>query len=437
MGRDFSVLQEFKQTGKPPLLGPQTSALPFNQSAFYFYLLFPMFVVSGESLLSSHYTLLLFYTAIYLFGAFQLRHQFKLRKILLLTAVMLTIMPQLMAQNRFVWNPSFLPPLIVATTLTLIWLIHAYSVKKIIFLTSCLSLALALSYSVAPFFIAVCLVSILFFKRRALAIFMGLGVSTLAFQLPTGVFELRHNFLLTKALLAGNFLAQERTGLTEKLHDFSFYFLTDMPILTGYLIIVSVAVLAIVWWWKISVPTHKNQFLLLLWLGGLTLLFSLVFKTSFQAHYIFPLAISILMIIASMPDKLYFLYLLFLSTYWLAPAVVSSYWAPARHNVRELTDCASNFCQQSAQPIFVAVQAGYHPYHNGPEFRYLFKRHGCQVKSIETEPQSARQMALVIDDSSYEHGKTQFNELTLLGPSQVMNTFTCSEKLQIIILQRE
>ncbi len=437
MGRDFSVLQEFKQTGKPPLLGPQTSALPFNQSAVYFYLLFPMFVLSGESLLSSHYTLLLFYTTIYLFGAFQLRHQLILRKIMLLDAVLLIIFPQLMEQNRFVWNPSFLSSLIVATTLTLMWLITSYSAKKVIFLTSCLSLALALSYSVAPFFIAICLVSFLFFKRKSLGIFLGLGISTLAFQLPTLVFELRHNFLLTKALLAGNFLVQERTGLLEKLHDFTFYFLTNVPILTGYLVLISVAVLAIFWWRKMSISTYKKQFLLLVSLTGLTLLFSLVFKTSFQAHYIFPLAVSILMIIAGMPDKLYFLYLLFLSTYWLAPTVVQSYWTPARHNMRELTDCANNFCRQSDQPIFVAVQASYHPYHNGPEFRYLFKRYGCQVRNIETDSQSARQMALVIDDASYEHNKTSFNELTLLGPSSVLDTFICSKGLEIIILQKK
>jgi len=38
-GRDMAVLQSWQNTGKIPLLGPQTSALPINQSAIYFYLL--------------------------------------------------------------------------------------------------------------------------------------------------------------------------------------------------------------------------------------------------------------------------------------------------------------------------------------------------------------------------------------------------------------
>lgn len=40
IGRDYLVLLEWYQSGKPPLLGPQNSAVPFNQSAFYFYLFF-------------------------------------------------------------------------------------------------------------------------------------------------------------------------------------------------------------------------------------------------------------------------------------------------------------------------------------------------------------------------------------------------------------
>ena len=53
IGRDFLALWQWKQTGKPPLLGPQTSALPFNQSAIYYYFLMPFYLISGQSIFST------------------------------------------------------------------------------------------------------------------------------------------------------------------------------------------------------------------------------------------------------------------------------------------------------------------------------------------------------------------------------------------------
>src|SRR5579859_1105498 len=49
MGRDSLALLDWAQTGKPPLLGPQTSALPFNQGAVYYYLLYPLFRLMQHS----------------------------------------------------------------------------------------------------------------------------------------------------------------------------------------------------------------------------------------------------------------------------------------------------------------------------------------------------------------------------------------------------
>ncbi len=49
LGRDFVVMQNWQRTGKPPLLGPQNSAMSFNQSAIYFYLLYPFYLITSGS----------------------------------------------------------------------------------------------------------------------------------------------------------------------------------------------------------------------------------------------------------------------------------------------------------------------------------------------------------------------------------------------------
>lgn len=58
MGRDLLVLWESWEHKKPFLLGPQNSALPFNQPALYFYSLYPAFLLTGMSLFTHTVTFL-------------------------------------------------------------------------------------------------------------------------------------------------------------------------------------------------------------------------------------------------------------------------------------------------------------------------------------------------------------------------------------------
>ncbi len=121
---------------------------------------------------------------------------------------------------------------------------------------------------------------------------------------------------------------------------------------------------------------------------------------------------------------------------WLQPAQIKSYFQPAARTYQQLETCFEKVCAQQKQPIFVSVQAQ-HKYHNGPEFRYLMIKHGCQVKHIETEANQAEQMAVVVDQSQYTHGKTSYDELSLFGQAKEEKVYHCPGDVQVHILSRK
>jgi len=67
LGRDLFVLQKWSNNLlKPPLLGPQTSVVSFNQSAIYFYYLFPFFLLMSHSVYSTLVASIMLYISILL-----------------------------------------------------------------------------------------------------------------------------------------------------------------------------------------------------------------------------------------------------------------------------------------------------------------------------------------------------------------------------------
>jgi len=105
-GRDLLALYRWQETSKPPLLGPRTSVLPFNQSALYFYLLYPLFLLTNHSLFSTIYTVIIFYLIFLLAGIFFLKKRSRLLEILVIVWFLIAIHPQFILQHRHVWNPS-------------------------------------------------------------------------------------------------------------------------------------------------------------------------------------------------------------------------------------------------------------------------------------------------------------------------------------------
>lgn len=434
IGRDFLVLWQWRETGKPPLLGPQTSALPFNQSAIYFYLLFPFYWLSGGSVYASLYAYLFVYLAAFALGLYALRAWPRLERSLLLVFLLITVHPEYIVQGRFVWNPSFVTPALLAAFYSLmVYLEQKHPQPWLLFLAALgLSAATAFSYSALPALIA--LSAYLLYRRPQLwrQWLPQLVLAMLLVNLPTLVFELRHQFLLSKMLLFGEAASHAGnefwTRLTRLL---TFVFSTHW----SYGLAATVATAYFAW------RSHKyepNRFLVGAGVVlGLTFILTIFAPVSVHSHYIFPV-LSLLFVLLSFlrPAYLYllgvFFYVVFLTT-----ALRLDFFAPARHSVSELQACAAAFCQAHPDPLFVSNQSAHHPYHNAMEWQYLLSASGCQLRQITEQPTAAELMAVVVDDDVYVHGQTAYHELTLFGSSQELSRFICQDDLELVLLQRQ
>src|SRR3989339_823435 len=308
MGRDLLVLQDWMETGKPPLLGPQTSSLPINQSAIYFYLLMPGFLLFNGSPMALLYTNAFIYISFFLGGLWFLRGNKKMQMALLGFFLLVTISPQYIIQSRFVWNPSFTTPLLATALISFYLLTQKFSQKLMIVFVATLAIAISFSYSMAPAFIGI---------------------------------------------------------------------------------------------------------------------------------YIFGFTTLLFLCIASLPRWPKILVLLVLSSFYLTPSRLSAYFKPAIRTYEQMTQCFDTVCKEIKEPIFESVQAGFHPYHNGPEHRVMMKQAGCQVKYIENEPSSASLMAVVLDNSTFELGKTSYKELTLFGKAKEIKRYNCQENFQVVVLEKD
>lgn len=440
IGRDFLALWQWRQTGRPPLLGPQTSALPFNQSAIYFYMLYPFYLLSGHSPYASLLAYSAFYVLSFILGLYLLRQFPRLQRSLLLVFALLTIHPQYIIQGRFIWNPSFVTPcLLVAIYSLLIYLQEAKpDSKKLLISALALGLAISFSYSVAPLLIAV-LGLLLYRARQSLGRFMIYLMGSLAlWNLPTAVFELRHGFLLSKMMLfgsspdqGGNFFWTRVT----RLIDFAFV----VPAWGFYLFLLVLFGAYYLLWRQSSsgLRTDRQQFANhSLFLFTATLLATVLAPVSMHSHYIFGVLTVFFVLISFLPRQLFYFALVFIIGISLLGAWQSKYFATARHSVAELQACAVHFCASYRQPLFISNQSSHHPYHNAMEFQYFMSEAGCQVHDINTQTEQAQNMAVVLDGDTYEHGKTSFNELSLFGKAQEKERFICEKDLEVVMLEK-
>jgi len=431
IGRDYLVLQNWHDTGKPPLLGPQNSAMPFNQSALYFYLLYPFFLITNQSPLSSLHSLSLFYLASFLFGLFVLRHHPKMQKVLLVSFFLVTIHPQYIIQGRYVWNPSFATPPIICAIISLFLYLEHKKNNLLILLSLSIALAVSFTYSVIPFCLAICLLAFLSTTKKT-KFLLSLAVSLGIFNLPTLAFEIRHKFTLTRALFTVTAPTQTNLSATEKLVSLSTH-LFGLPSILPILVIVLIFIF--LFFRKNYPPDPTSKIIPAAFL--LTLFFNLLLPFAIQSHYIFAYTSLLFVFISLSPATTLILSTLLLSVFCLHPNRLGGYFQKAPRTYRQMLSCFSQLCLHEKQPLFVAVQSAYHPYHYGPEHRYLLKNAGCQVINIENSPNDANHMALIVDGGEYDPQNTRFYELDLFGPSIVHKTYPCLDNFKALILARQ
>ncbi|MFA6250149.1 MAG: hypothetical protein WC686_01440 [Candidatus Shapirobacteria bacterium] len=427
-GRDFLILHQWLQTGKPPLLGPQNSALPFNQSAFYFYLLFPAFLLTRQSPLSPLMVNAFLYLGSFFFCLLLSRHHPRLQKALLWVLFVISIHPQYIIQNRYIWNPSFVTPFLLVAIICLYLQTKKFTVGKVWLIAFALVTAVSVSYSVAPVFLAIVLYYFLFIRQKPLAFLLALFTALLAINLPTIIFEFRHHFLLTGSLLSKSYPVQSELALPLKLRN-----LVSHTIMSDSLLINSVFFSVVIFLIIISGKKVYRSFSFILLTS---ILLTLLAPFTLQSHYIFGILTLFLLASSLLPKAISLSSLAIFSFLYLQPSRLSAYFAPAPRTYGQMAECFKSVCRQETGPLFVTVQSSLHPYHVGPEHRYLMKKQGCNVKEIESEPQSADTMAVVVDDGDYNHNQTSYYELSLFGPSQIKNIIPCQNNFKVVVLKK-
>jgi len=436
MGRDMLVLQNWHDTGKPPLLGPQTSALPFNQSAIYFYLLYPGFLISGGNPISSIFTLAFVYLFTFIFCLYLIK-KYKIpitNYYLLITFYLISIHPQYIIQGRFVWNPSFVSPFVLIAILAFHQLINKYSLKLLFVFSLAIALAISLSYSVAPLLIAFALYCLIFYRKHLVPIAITLSSSFLLFNLPTLFFEIRHHFLLTASLFTKNSPVQEGLGLVERSNRLSQYiFATPLQSLNLVLFtLFTVLALCIV---VTNRKNYKNIIFISSFLFLVLVFFGFTIPISIQAHYVFAYLCLIFLIVATQPKFIKIFLVVFLSLIYLNPNQLRTYFHPAPRSYSQMQSCFASYCQNFSQPTYVSVQSSFHPFHNGPEHRFLLKQAKCNVLDIETQNGQSKFMTVIVDSGTFSN-QTKYYELDLFGKFKQVNSLKCFPNFEILTLEK-
>lgn len=434
MGRDYLVLLDWAESWKPPLLGPQTSVISYNQSAWYFYILMPLFVITGHSAFASTYTLVLFALSILALTLWRLKRYRDLQWAALIVFFVLAIQPQAIWQNRFIWNPSFVPFMLLLSYGLFFKLMRDWNRFDLGLCVTGLAFAVGFNYSAAPLALIIWVLLLIFQRQHWKSIVLwsfGAGLLVIA---PMLFFELKHGFVLSKLLIVGQSTPQDAIRLGQKVHLLNKFLLPTSYGLSPQLLLVFFSVVvgvALSWKKKVSQELVIAVSVALLMLGT-----TLLLPINIEKHYIFGLLISFGVLIAFMPKLTRLLILGLLALIWLSPQLLQPQYVRAVRTVGEMQQCYQQFCSQFREAAYVSSENGILVgYHNAPDHRFFLKEAGCEVRDIEKEQTSANYMLVIGDQARFDPIKSAYRELTLFGTYQLIQTHQCQPGLDINLIR--
>jgi hypothetical protein len=433
--RDLLELHEWEQTKLPPLLGPHTSALSFNQSAWYFYWLMPFYLLSAQSIYTANIAVLAYYFLWFGLGLYSIKKGwFTVTEVLVIT-ILITIHPELIKQLRQVWNPSFVLPLTLAIGL-LLTKIHWPTItkKSLLLVTFCLALAVGLSYSIVPFALVVCVyVTYQLWKqhpqkKRQLSLFViFLLLSTFMVNLGTIAFELRYQFLLTKNL-GNQQVLQVSTDQAEKWQQLILAVFQNHWIWLIFIVCLSFSLLLLKNNKIQTTQLEKSLSLLFLTMGT-----TLLFPFAVHGHYIFGILALLIVVIVMMPILLQLIMVVSFGVVVVSWLLTSNLFATNSPTTAEKRSCLQRVCEQNSTPIYVVGNSGSHD-HQALEYSYLAKSIDCDAFAVtEISTQQPKTMAVFNQGADFELGKTDFYELNRFANLEYRKTIQCAEKLSVSI----
>lgn len=438
-GRDSLVLLNWSETGKPPLLGPQTSVLSYNQSAWYFYFLYPLFYFSKFSAFSSTYTLLLVSITVFCFLLNLLKRNNVTFVAIAFVLTLISVQPQIVLQNRFVWNPSFLPLFLTVSLSSLYQLKRSFSKLWAFLFWLFSALAIGFSYSAVPFVFLTGILVLAFNRKNVWQHFKFIILSAFIVLLPMLLFEIRHSFTLTRLMLAGQTTPQTNLSLELKIDT-----LLDLVFPTNYFLDKYVTTLITLCLYTFGIflaiqrkYRYTSFFFILVSLTTALVIAMLFLPINLEKHYIFPVIISFIFSIAFMPRPLHLLGTLFFALIWAQPYFIKYHTAAPVRTVADMETCYRNFCQTHSEPLYVSMESGILPgYHNALEHQFLLRKEGCKVLDIETSQNDSQIMAVINDAAEIDPGKSGYRELSLFGSYVKKEKFICTENLSIQVLSK-
>ncbi|MEO6509150.1 MAG: hypothetical protein ABIO02_04295 [Patescibacteria group bacterium] len=430
MGRDLFVLYEWLKLGKIPLLGPLTSSLPINQSPIYFYLLMPLFVISHQSVYTALIMNAILYLTAFTASYFLAQGNIKLQITVLIVMLLTIFHPQQIAQNRFVWNPSFLTPFLMVSIVYLLRFFSKNNSKDLIFSVILCCIALAIHYSAASIFIAYIFI-ILIYKKEYFLKCVLTSFITLTIVNITVIRQLIKNIMATGYIMRPDQFSQPNSGLFLKLHDITTYLFNSTPSVIFNSVILGVLVAAL----YVTLTSKEKMQKVSASLFLITFVTTLIMPFNIQAHYIFAMMITLFFFVSMLNLRIAVTLVIILLYLFIKPDQLKHNFAPAPRTYNQMEACFKSFCSTFKQPTFVSVESGMHPYHFGPEHRYLMLKNGCDVRSIEEDTHQAQYMSVVVDNGSFSD-KTSYYELDLFGTHSVDKKISCGKNFEIVVLKK-
>ena len=198
-GRDLVDLRQMVITHTPRLVGPTTSINGVLLGPFYYYFLLIPFLIFGGSPMAIVIWQIIWYQLAVLILWFVLKKKSLTQANLV--GIVLSLLPTGFYTARYFWNANAMPIFTILFIATLVYSQENRSPKKsfLVGLISGLSLQVEAAFGILffPF-------TLLFFLLKRFS-FKNIFASIVGFVitlLPQALFEMRHDFLMTKTLLA-------------------------------------------------------------------------------------------------------------------------------------------------------------------------------------------------------------------------------------------
>ncbi len=435
IGRDHYVLMRAIQTLKPPLLGPSTSALPISQSPIYYFLNLPVFLLSGFSPYTTLWTLIILFVLAGALGMWILRQKPFQQSLYLAVWTLGIFHPQLLAQTRYPWNPTYAFPFLMVVSA---WMLSGQLRKGSVWcIALCLAIALGCTYSVLPVVIVILIALLRWHPSWRRELLIAMSVSLVIVFAPIAIVDLRSHFLISRSVLTALHETRPVSPIMSRV-SILLSGLTGIEQVSA--LKTSILFVPVLISWTMA-RNRKNKSERerehLRWgsLFGIAFLLTVLLPVQMQAHYLFGLLLLFFLVLVSMHRGLLVVTLCLCAWYWLPSLFAQLQFVP-RRTVEQIASCARTVCAAEHTPLYLSEQA-WHSYHFAPEYLFFFNKYGCLARDVIQDPGVVTRMGVIVDQSSFDPNTTKYAELSAFGPATPGKYYQCDGNIQVVMLEKK